>query len=376
MESTPKASAPTENWIALLGRRDTPVDGVEDYCTFLGKALARRGVSLKAARVDWANSGWVQALFRLRSDCTEWRGKWVLLQYTALGWSRRGFPIGALLAMMILKRGGARCAVVFHESSGLGGPRLIDRIRGATQDWIASGLCHRADRSIFTAPLHTITRLPRDKSKATFIPIGANIPERAERPLAATDRNGSAKTVVVFCLSDPPNRQNELDDISGAVRAAGKSGTNLRVVFVGRGTAEAKQEIETAFKRIPVELSNLGIRTSEEIGRILVESDVMLCVRGRLYPRRGSALAGIASGLPVIGYAGEAEGTPLAEAGVELVPYRDAEAMGRALARVLGDPDQRQSLLEKSRRAYSKYFSWGSIAAAFADFLEPGRAGH
>jgi hypothetical protein len=55
----------------------------------------------------------------------------------------------------------------------------------------------------------------------------------------------------------------------------------------------------------------------------------MLCVRGKLFPRRGSALAGIACGLPIIAYAGATEGTPLAEAGIELVPYRDCEVLGR-----------------------------------------------
>jgi glycosyltransferase involved in cell wall biosynthesis len=363
-------SSAKETWVALLGRRDTPVDGVEDYCKYLGKALARRGVSLRTARIGWADRGWVNALFRLRRDCAEWRGKWVLLQYTALGWSRRGFPIGALVTLGILKRRGARCAVVFHEPFGFCGPRWIDRIRGACQNWIVRALYRRADRSIFTAPLHTIHWLPKGSAKATFIPIGANIPEPGVHPPAAGDRNGAGKTVAVFCLSDPPNLQNELDDISQAVRAAATDGANLRVVFLGRGTAEAKNDIESAFARIPVKVSNLGLQDAGEISRILAESDVMLCVRGLLYPRRGSALAGIACGLPIIGYAGAAEGTPLEEAGIELVPYRDSEAMGRALARVLGDANLRRSLLERSRRAYTKYFSWDFIAAAFVDFLE------
>ncbi len=34
--------------VALLGRPDTPTDGVEDYCIFLGRALAARGIELTA----------------------------------------------------------------------------------------------------------------------------------------------------------------------------------------------------------------------------------------------------------------------------------------------------------------------------------------
>jgi glycosyltransferase involved in cell wall biosynthesis len=358
-----------ESWSALLGRRDTPVDGVEDYCTYLGRALARRGVSLKVERVEWSDRGWLDALFRLRCNCAEWRGKWVLLQYTALSWSRRGFPMGALVTLAILRRRGARCAVVFHEPFGLSGPRWIDRIRGACQNWIVRALYLRADRSIFTAPLPTIAWLPKDSPNATFIPIGANIPEPAAHRTAAPDSNGAGKTVAIFCLSDPPNLQNELDDISRAVQAAATEGSNLRVIFIGRGTAEARNDIESAFAQIPVEVSNLGLQDAGEISRVLAESHVMLCVRGRLYPRRGSALAGIACGLPIVGYAGAAEGTPLMEAGVELVPYRDVEALGAALARVLGDMNLRESLFERSRCAYTKYFSWDFIAGAFVDFL-------
>ena len=38
-------------WIALLGPRDFPTDGVEDYCVHLGKALAKRVVALQLVRM-------------------------------------------------------------------------------------------------------------------------------------------------------------------------------------------------------------------------------------------------------------------------------------------------------------------------------------
>ena len=107
--------------------------------------------------------------------------------------------------------------------------------------------------------------------------------------------------------------------------------------------------------------------------RILDLADVMLCVRGPLYPRRGSALAGIACGLPIVGYAGAAEGTPIAEAGVELVPYGDQDALAAALQRVLVDRALWQQLHRRSLEAYERYFSWELIAAAFVNFLEATR---
>jgi glycosyltransferase involved in cell wall biosynthesis len=359
------ASVPTESWIALLGRRDTSADGVEDYCTFLARALGRRGVPLKKVHLEWKDHGWLRALWELRRASAEWRGKWVLLQHTALGWSQRGFPIGALVTLVILKCRGVRCAVVFHEACGLVGARWIDIVRGVCQNWIVRTLYSRADISIFTAPIHTIAWLSTDATKAAFIPIGANIPEPAARQVTADDRNGAVKKVAIFCLSGPPNLHKELDDISRAVQAAATEGTSLQVVFLGRGTAEAKKDIENIFARLPVEVTNLGLQDAEEISRILVESDVMLCVRGELFPGRGSAIAGIACGLPILGFGDETKIAPLSEAGVYLVPYGNGEALGDALRRLLGDSQFQERLRARSRRAQKEYFSWDAIAEKF-----------
>ena len=41
----------------------------------------------------------------------------ILLQYTALSWSRRGIPFGAVATLGVLRSRGVRCVVVFHEPS-------------------------------------------------------------------------------------------------------------------------------------------------------------------------------------------------------------------------------------------------------------------
>ena len=98
-----------------MGKRYTPTDGVEDYCAFLAQALSRCGVKLEPVHVDWNERGWKPALKELAQRCAAWRGEWVFLQYTALAWSSRGFPFGALKALDIVKRAGAKAGVVFHE---------------------------------------------------------------------------------------------------------------------------------------------------------------------------------------------------------------------------------------------------------------------
>ena len=134
-----------------------------------------------------------------------------------------------------------------------------------------------------------------------------------------------------------PYLRDELKDISDAVRTAIADGVEFRLLFLGRGTSEAKGEIARFFRDIPIEVSNLGLLDADRISDIFADSHAMLCVRGKVYLRRGSAIAGIACGLPIIGYEGESKGTPLDDAGLVLVPYRDGVAAGAALSRVLQD---------------------------------------
>lgn len=365
---------PTKSWIALLGRRDTPVDGVEDYCRFLGDALGTRGIELKRARVPWLENGWMRGLYWLAQESTAWRGKWVVVQYTALSWSRRGFPFAALAVLAILRRSGACVAVMFHEPYRQGGSRWVDLVRGACQDWVIRRLYRGATKAIFADPLEKISWLPKNDAKATIIPIGANIPEPAARPEFSSRPDEEPKNVAVFCLTEPPKQQLEVADICQAVQSAVANGSKVRVVFLGRGTREAAEEIAKAFSNVPVEVSVLGVIGDGEVSETLARSDAMLCVRGEITPRRGSVIAGIACGLPIVGYEGAAGGTPLTEAGIEFVPYRDREALGRALSRVLTDRDLQNRLRKKSLYAQQKFFSWHQIAASYFDFLECGKS--
>lgn len=369
MASTPRVDAQTEQWFAVLGRRDAPTDGIEDYCTFLGRALGARGVELRTVRLPWFEYGWIRALLELWRQSRTWTDEWVLLQYAAMAWSRRGFPFGAVAVGRILRRSGVRTAVVFHEPFRQGGQRWIDRCRGACQEWVIRSLYKTATIAIFADPLDTVPWLPAHDSKARFVAIGANIPEYPAKSVARPDRNGKRSTVVVFCLSDLPNRTREIHDVFFAMRFVHERGLKARLVFLGRGTDSAKREIEQVFKSSSVEVLNLGLQSASEVARVLSESDAMICVRGALYPRRGSAIAGIACGLPIVGYAGAAEGTSLEDAGIDLVPYGDRAMLAEALEKILGTDSIWKELHEKSLLAHKTHFSWDVIATNMKEAL-------
>lgn len=96
----------------------------------------------------------------------------------------------------------------------------------------------------------------------------------------------------------------------------------------------------------------------------------MLFARGPISSRRGSAIAGIACGLPVIAEEGSEVAPPITDAGVVLVPEESVpEGFGAALVRVLTDQSYRVSLAQRSRDAQSRYFSWSVIARQYAQAL-------
>ncbi len=366
--ASPTGSAQPETWIALLGQLDTPTDGVEDYCIFLARALAVDGVDLQQRRVQWTEKGWIAALRQLARDCAAWRGKWVLLQYTALSWSRRGFPIAPLIVVAILRCGGARVAVVFHEPFRQGGSRWLDRVRGACQDWIIRKLYRHASKSIFTVPVATIAWLPKEEGKAAFVPIGANIPEpanlRCTPPLP-----GEQKTVIVFGVTEAPQMAREVADIAEIMQEASKTLKKLRLVVLGRGAMEAGEPLVNALGTCNVELVVRGVLPAEEISWELERADTLLFVRGAVTIRRGSALAGISCGLPIVGYKPENISALLEQAGVEWSPWQDRAALARGLVRVLSDPQHWAELRQRNLELQKNYFSWSRIAERYRMIL-------
>jgi glycosyltransferase involved in cell wall biosynthesis len=361
-----------QRWVALLGQRDAPTDGVEDYCIFLARALAADGIDMQLARVQWVENGWIAALRQLSRASAEWRGRCVLLQYTAFSWSRRGFPFGAVAALAILRQGGVRCAVVFHEQHRQSkiSTRWIDRIRGVCQDWVIHKLYKMAAKSIFTVPLETIAWLPQGKNKAAFIPIGANIPERTQRRVAQA-KPANEKTVIVFGVSDSmQTAAPEVKDISDVMLAACKAlGRGLRLVVVGRGALEARELLTTALQGSDVGLAVRGVLPAEELADEFASADVMLTVRGPITPRRGSAMAGIAAGVPIVGYCdGNIDG-PLQQAGVEWAPWKDRHSLSQGLIRVLSDPQRWTELHERNLEVQKSNISWSRIADRFQAVL-------
>jgi glycosyltransferase involved in cell wall biosynthesis len=361
----------TQKCVALFGRGDAPTDALQEYCAFLGEALRAHGYEMETHAVRWAERGWATAISELRREAQNWRGVAVFLQYTALAWSERGFPGRVLRVIAILRAAGARVGVVFHDVEPYGGSRMIDRLRRRAQLRIMRALLKRADIAIFTVALDHVSWRPERRDGVVFIPDGANFSDAAVS--VKTDREArdaeAGHTIAVYGVTGGENGRSEIRTIVAAVRDVANTIAGLRLVVLGRNSESSEQEFREGLQDSGVELQVLGVLPPERVAFELMRTDALLFVRGEISTRRGSAIAGISCGLPVICFAGAETAAPITEAGLALYAPEKAGDLSRVLLNVLSDARLREELAAKSRMAFETYFSWKAIAARYVEVL-------
>jgi glycosyltransferase involved in cell wall biosynthesis len=359
--------------IALLGRRDEPTDAVEEYCRHLAEALGAHQFQMKIRSVPWNTHGWTASLDALRLQAEDWRGTWVLVQYTALAWSGRGFPTKLIRVLRVLRNAGARIGLVFHDAQPFSGTRIVDRLRRSFQLRVMRRALSLANHAVFTVEPSQLSWFGSTHRHFSFIPVGANLPF----PLPAQPHAEihSPPTVAVYSITGGTAGDRETRDIVAAIRHAAKRLQKLRLLVFGRHAEVRQHALQEGLRHLDVELEVKGILDEKELVQRFAAADVLLFVRGAISSRRGSAIAGIACGLPVIALQGSETAPPVTEAGVILFPEETEEAilqtqMGNALVQVLSENELRLQLAHRNRAAHEKYFSWPAIADRYVQFLQ------
>jgi len=149
----------------------------------------------------------------------------------------------------------------------------------------------------------------------------------------------------------------------------------LRVLFVGTHPVQYSSPMFRLYAndpRLEIQVAYVvrGVLSAEEIAREFESADALLFVRGAVTTQRGSAMAGIASGVPIVGYRGGSIGGPLEDAGVEWSPLHDRAGLTRGLIRVLSDPERWMELHERNLEVQKNYLSWSIIAKQFRAALD------
>jgi glycosyltransferase involved in cell wall biosynthesis len=353
----------------LLGRKDEPTDAIEEYSRYLARALQAHDIQVEIIRIPWEIRGWRNALRDLEGQARQWQGAVVVIQYTALGWSSRGFPWRVLQVMKALKSVGARVGIVFHDVEPYVGSRLIDSLRRYIQVRTMRGVLSLADFAVFTVPFERISWLKTAPRNASFIPVGANLPITSV--IVRGNREYSTPTIGIFCITGGNAGTHETEVILAAVRYASQTLGKLHLSVFGRHAELREADLRSGLKDLPVELSVEGVAAPDRVVEKLSACDVLLFVRGGISSRRGSAIAGIACGLPLIAYSGPETAPPITDAGVVLVSADQPLQLHASLVRVLSDVDYRNDLSARSRATFQAHFAWPSIAAQFARLLKP-----
>lgn len=272
--------------VAVVGWKDHPTDAIREYCAQLGHALAWQGIEFELVEVSWAVDGWLQSLRRLWTCAGGWHGKRILFQYTALGWSRRGFPVGFVLVQYILRLHKVRFAIIYHDPLPFGGSRFVDRIRRLCQVWVMRKSSALAECAILTVPPAKVDWLP-SSCRAMFLPVGANIPSSTSRsiakPLATT-----TKTIGIFGVTGGTALVRETRDIASAVRGAVPPGIDLCVLLFGRNSLEAEPVLRRELRDFAVEVKALGLLEADAVTDAFSRVDVALFIRGGISTRRAA----------------------------------------------------------------------------------------
>jgi hypothetical protein len=257
------------------------------------------------------------------------------------------------------------------------GSGLVGQARAFIQSRVLRGLYAGSDLALFTVPVEKIAWLASHQAKAVFIPVGSNFPSgNANLPIGGLAERQSGDwrsqdvfTVAVFGITGGATGVEEVADIAFALRSVHSKGIRVRLIAIGRGSAVFEKELRQALSGSGIEFSMLGLLPAEELVQALASAHVLLCVRGHVSSRRGSAIAGIVCGVPIVGYRGAETGFPITEAGVRLVDQRDRDGLAQALAQVLTDEEFYLELRQRSLAAAQQYFCWDAIASQFVSAM-------
>jgi len=271
---------------------------------------------------------------------------------------------------------GRPCVVTFHD---LRIPYLFPKA-GALRPAAVTGLARSACAAITTDPADAETLNRRGVKGVTQIPIGSNI--RAQPP-AGFDRTtwrrtrGYGPEDFVVGYFGFLNQSKGGDTLIDALQRLVGGGAPARVLLVG-GAAGASDPTDQLFGRqLEARIAALGLadhvaRTgflpeAEASAALLACDALALPYRDGASLRRGTLMAALAHGLPIVSTQGPHTSPELSD-GCALVPADSPEALAQALEALRRDPERR-ARLGSAARELARSFEWGAIAARTAVIL-------
>ncbi len=365
-------------WHIITGEYPPQPGGVSDYTHEIARALANEddkvhvwnpGSStavLSASKVEIHDLPrgfgfrWLRELSRGLSRYPAPHN--VVVQYVPhiYGWK----SMNLAFCLWLVAQRNCNIIVMFHEVAypfRVGQPRKHDLL--AIVHRIMAWIVLRSANFAFTSNGHyqaLLDRLAPQDAKVGILRICSNIPFQSSNGVSSTGlRNGKNSHFTVGVFS---SFGGEIRDVLEPVLLCALRNPLIRVSLVGPANSFV-DSLTARFPELGGRISTTGRVEATTAGPYLQACDLLL----QLYPdgacaARGTLIAALASGVPVITTSGELTDGLLLESGGLLFAENSPEEISAAIESLRTDLNLRQRIGIRAKRLYEEHFDPKTIA--------------
>ena len=297
----------------------------------------------------------------------------IVLQYNPFMYGRWGFApwLPPMLARLRRRRARPVLALMVHEPY----------VPMVSWRWTLMGLWQRAQLEalridadvVFSSIEAWCEMLARRKpSRPTLhLPVGANLPDKREARPLIRGRLGLDEDAFVLAAFGTANPSRHLDYIVASANSVAQS-MGSAVLFNLGADAPRLSGLSPA-----VQLHEPGSLPEDDLAAWMAAADLFLApfVDG-VSTRRGSMMAALQHGLPIVGTAGPLTDDVLRDAthALRLTPVDRGDAFVEAACQLAHDAEDRQRLARAARALYESAVDWPVLGHRLLDALAIGAA--
>jgi len=370
-------------WAIITGEYPPQLGGVSDYTWRLAQALAESGDDVRVyapecgiadppGRVEvhrFAKGFGLIGMVRLRIELSKLpQPRRVLVQYVIQSFGMRAMNVFFALGMRTLH--GFPLWVMFHEYV-IDDSKTMSPLR-RLQAWVTRQIGMTVARSsdfYFISIPAWADRIARGAPNVPYrwLPVPSNLEVVADLTEVQELRAGIAPDGRALIGHFGSYRMKDaVDFLSRLVVTILEADENCTFIFLGRGSAEFVSTLYAAHAKYKQQIYATGSLSAHELAVHLSACDALVQpYEDGVSTRRGSLMAGLALGVPIVTSSG-VNTEDLWEGAVELVPF-DVDLTVERLQRLIGDRALRERLSINSRMLYNKTFAVERLVAVLRE---------
>jgi glycosyltransferase involved in cell wall biosynthesis len=342
--------------------RDRKVDGIRDYGERLADELSSRSIEVEFGPVFRRGSSELRAWMRIWARfCRAGRGSAIVVQYNPFSFARWGFApwLPAILLALKISWRRPRIAIMVHEPY----------VPMKSLKWTVMGLWQRFQLAALRLAADVVFasndrwsdrfrgRPPR--RPAHHLPVGSNLPDRRSERGAERRRCGLEDGTLAVAVIARDHETWLQSYAVGALNAIAGTGGPVTLLLLG-AEAPALSNLDS---RIVVQKT--GYLPGDALGEKLAAADLFLApLSDGVSTKRGTVMAALQHGLPVVATEGPATDTVLRCSGsaITLTPVGSPNQFATAAVVVATDEPARNAQATAARELYEQQFDWAVIS--------------